>query len=112
MRSPVIPVEGTTMRYGTVTAVNGIDVAKILLRAQGRIGVLPDAHGLYPRPLPASPCDMTGRLQGMEDAELEQRIDSLVELLDMGTIADRRAPGFSHHGERMKVSLGRPWSTN
>ncbi len=42
----------------------------------------------------------------MESAELELRIDSLVDLLDMKTIADRRAQGFSH-GERMKVSLGR-----
>ncbi len=30
-------------------SVDGIDVAEDPLRAQGRIGVLPDAHGLYPR---------------------------------------------------------------
>jgi sodium transport system ATP-binding protein len=104
----------TTLRmlYGLIKpdqgriTVDGVNAAADPLAAQGRIGVLPDARGLYPRLTAREHIRYFGKLNGMAGTELENRIDALVELLDMGTIADRRANGFSH-GERMKVSLGR-----
>ena len=42
----------------------------------------------------------------MRRADIERRIDSLCEWLDMGSFVDRRAAGFSQ-GERMKVSIAR-----
>ena len=89
-----------------IIRVDGIDVASDLLRAQGRIGVLPDAHGLYPRLTAVEHIRYYGRLHGMSETALQERVDSLVELLDMGAIAGRKAEGYSH-GERMKVSLAR-----
>ena len=47
-----------------------------------------------------------GELQGLRGDELELRIAELLARLDMRSIADRRAQGFSQ-GERMKVSLAR-----
>ncbi len=86
--------------------VDGIDTVADPQGAQGRMGVLPDSHGLYPRLTAREHIRYFGQLQGLSGADLEGRISVLVEQLDMGAIADRRAEGFSH-GERMKVSLGR-----
>ena len=84
--------------------IDYVDVAKDPLAAQARIGVLPDTHGLYPRLTSREHARYAGRLHGLDGADLEQRIDRLVETLDMASIADRRVSGFSH-GERAKVSL-------
>ena len=42
----------------------------------------------------------------MERATLSKRIDRLVQRLDLGDVADRKAGGFSQ-GERTKVALAR-----
>jgi len=86
--------------------VDGFDVAVDPRAVQRRLGVLPDAHGLYPRLTARENVRYFGRLHGLAGAALETRIDGLVDRLDMGGIADRRAEGFSH-GERMKVALAR-----
>lgn len=87
-------------------AVDGYDTVKHPLDVQRRIGALPDSHGLYPRLSARENIRYFGQLHGLGGAELEKRIDALVDLLDMGSIADRRADGFSN-GERMKVAIGR-----
>ena len=71
-----------------------------------RIGALPDIHGLYPRLTARENMRYYGRLHGLKGQELEQNIDSMVAMLEMKEIADRRAGGFSH-GERLKVAIGR-----
>ena len=86
--------------------VDGIDVAADLAGVQGRMGILPDAQGLYPRLTGREHLRYFGQLQGLTGRSLEGRIDELVALLDMAGIADRKTQGFSH-GERVKVSLGR-----
>ena len=88
---------------GTVT-VDGIDVSTDPTSVRSRLGVLPDVHGLYPRLTAREHARYFGQLHGLAGSDLEARIDALVEKLDMGEIAGRRAQGFSH-GERMKVSL-------
>jgi sodium transport system ATP-binding protein len=90
---------------GRIT-VDGVDAVVDPLGAQARMGVLPDAHGLYPRLTAREHVRYFGHLQGLQGPSLDERIDGLMALLDMGGIADRKAQGFSH-GERMKVSLGR-----
>ena len=90
---------------GSVT-IDGVDVLADPLAAAARVGVLPDAHGLYPRLTAREHVSYFGRLQGLSGAELEQRTAELLARLDMAGIADRRAQGFSQ-GERMKVALAR-----
>ncbi len=87
-------------------AVDAVDAAADPAGARARMGVLPDAHGLYQRLTAREHLRYFGRLRGLAGADLDRRVDELVELLDMGAIAGRRAQGFSH-GERTKVSLGR-----
>ena len=99
-------LSGLMLPDGGRIRVDDIDAVRQPQAAQGRMGVLPDAHGLYPRLSAREHLRFFGRLQGLDGADLETRIDVMLQLLDMGGIADRRAEGFSH-GERMKVSLGR-----
>jgi sodium transport system ATP-binding protein len=104
----------TTLRmlYGLMTPDQGrilvdeIDVAADPLAAQTRLGVLPDGHGLYPRLTAREHIEYFGRLQGLDETVLARRAQTLIESLDMGGIAGRRAQGFSH-GERVKVAVAR-----
>jgi sodium transport system ATP-binding protein len=86
--------------------IDDIDLLADPMAAQARIGVLPDAHGLYPRLTAREHLRYFGRLRGIEPAALEQSIAGLIDLLDMRSIADRRVQGFSQ-GEQMKVAIGR-----
>jgi sodium transport system ATP-binding protein len=86
--------------------IDGVDLLADRAAAQRRIGVLPDAHGLYPRLTAREHLRYFGRLRGIDPAPLERSIAGLIDLLDMRAIADRRVQGFSQ-GERMKVAIGR-----
>jgi len=86
--------------------IDGIDVHKNPQQAQHHLGVLPDNHGLYGRLTAREHIHYFGRLQGVAADDLETRTNQLIERLDMKSIADRRAEGFSQ-GERMKVCLAR-----
>lgn len=89
-----------------IARVDGIDLAISPLEVRRAIGVLPDARGLYPRLTAREHIHYAGELHGLSPELLEQRTAELLELLDMTSIADRRAQGFSQ-GERMKVALAR-----
>ncbi len=86
--------------------IDGQDVARDPIEARRRIGVLPDTRGLYPRLTAREHIQYAGELHGLRPEGLRQRIEELIELLDMRAIADRRAEGFSN-GERVKVALAR-----
>jgi sodium transport system ATP-binding protein len=91
--------------HGTIT-VDGIAVAKEPRQALARMGLLGDAHGLYPRLTARENVVYFGRLQGMDSDTAHARAQELGRLLDMGSILDRRTDGFSQ-GERMKTALAR-----
>ena len=86
--------------------VDGFDVRQSPLEVQRRIGVLADARGLYPRLTTRENIRYYGRLHGLEGEALETQIDSLLSLLEMQTIADRKTEGFSS-GEKLKVAIAR-----
>jgi sodium transport system ATP-binding protein len=86
--------------------VDDVDAVAGPQEAQARLGVLPDGFGLYPRLTAREHLEYFGALQGIEGERLAQRIEDLLDLLDMRAIADRRTAGFSH-GERTKVALAR-----
>jgi sodium transport system ATP-binding protein len=86
--------------------IDDIDAVAEPQRAQTRLGVLPDGFGLYPRLTAREHIHYYGELHGITGAALRDRTKELLELLDMTSIADRRAAGFSH-GERTKVALAR-----
>lgn len=93
------PVEGSA-------SIDGYDSYQQRLEAQRRIGVLPDARGLYQRLTARENIRYYGRLHGLKKPVLEQQIDNLIDLLDMEAIADRQTEGFST-GEQVKVAIAR-----
>lgn len=106
--------KSTTLRvlYGLLKAdggtvdVDGIDVLQSPLLAQQRIGVMTDAHGLYPRLTAREHIEYFARLRGIPAHLLKERTRILLARLGMEDIAERRAAGYSQ-GEKMKVCLAR-----
>ncbi|MBI3113285.1 MAG: ATP-binding cassette domain-containing protein [Rhodospirillales bacterium] len=86
--------------------IDGFDTVKDRRDVQRRIGVLPDSRGLYPRLTAREHVRYYGRLHGLGGAELERRIDALIETLGITDFADRRARGFSK-GQTRKVAMAR-----
>ena len=86
--------------------IDGFDIAQSPLDVQTRIGVLSDAQGIYERLTTRENIRYFGQLHGMGDQELEKRMDELIVMLEMQSIADRRTKGFST-GERLKVAIAR-----
>jgi sodium transport system ATP-binding protein len=86
--------------------IDGIDVAADPLAARRRIGVLSHAAGLYPHLTGRENILYFGELHGLSRPDRERRADALIEMLDMGDCAARRAKGFSQ-GQRLKTALAR-----
>ena len=86
--------------------IDGVDVIADSLDARRRIGALPHGSGLYPRLTARENIAYYARLCGLEPDTIDERVDSIVELLEIGDFADRRSKGFSH-GQRTKVALAR-----
>ena len=86
--------------------VDGSDVLTESSAARLKLGVLPHASGLYPRLSARENIRYFGRRNGVSGKPLESRIDELLQLLEIGEFADRKAKGFSQ-GQRIKVALAR-----
>jgi sodium transport system ATP-binding protein len=87
-------------------AVDGHDCASNALQVRRSLGVLPHASGLYAHLTGRENIRYYGHLHGLKGVELERAIEQLIERLALGTVADRRAKGYSH-GERLKIGLAR-----
>jgi len=85
--------------------VDGIDAADALA-VRKRLGVLPDARGLYKHLTARENIDYFGRLQGVPAADCARRREALIEVLEMRDFADRRAEGYSQ-GQRVKTAIAR-----
>lgn len=86
--------------------VDGIDAAADPLGVRRQLGVLPDARGLYKRLTARENIDYFARLQGLPEDLLKSRREALIQTLEMGDIAERRAEGFSQ-GQRVKTAIAR-----
>jgi sodium transport system ATP-binding protein len=74
--------------------------------AQQRVGALLDHMGLYSRLTVRENLAYFGELRGISGHDLQKRIDHVIAVLGLESIADRATAGFSQ-GERMKTALGR-----
>lgn len=106
-KSTCLRILSTILRPDNGTAtIGGIDVVADPLAIRRLCGVLPHGAGLYPQLTARENILYYGRLYGLAGGALAARVDSLLERLKLGPIADRRAKGFSQ-GERTKVALAR-----
>ncbi|MDJ0792948.1 MAG: ATP-binding cassette domain-containing protein [Woeseiaceae bacterium] len=87
-------------------SIDGADVVTDALEARKRIGALPHGAGLYPHLTARENIAYFARLCGLAKAEIDDRVDEIIRLLEIGDFADRRTKGFSQ-GQRTKVSLAR-----
>ena len=90
---------------GTAT-IDGVDVVSDGLLARRRIGALPHGAGLYPHLSARENIAYYADLCGIDRATIDDRVESIIGLLEIGDFADRRTKGFSQ-GQRTKVSLAR-----
>ena len=89
-----------------VATIDGINVVEDSLGARRRIGALPHSAGLYPHLTARENITYFAKLCGMERAEIDDRVDEIIQLLEIEEFAERRTKGFSH-GQRTKVALAR-----
>src|SRR5690242_21562171 len=74
--------------------VDGIDAAADPIAVRRRLGVLPDARGLYKRLTARENIEYFARLHGIETQLMHKRRDSLVDALEMRDVLDRRTAGL------------------
>jgi sodium transport system ATP-binding protein len=90
---------------GTVK-IDGLDIARDAEAVRRRLGVLPDARGVYKRLTARENIAYFGRLHGMDEASIARRTEALGKALDMGDVMDRQTEGFSQ-GQRTKTAIAR-----
>ncbi|HXL98028.1 MAG TPA: ATP-binding cassette domain-containing protein [Steroidobacteraceae bacterium] len=90
---------------GRIT-VDGVDAALQPLEVRRRLGVLPDARGLYKRLTARENIAYFAQLHGLDAQLIRRRSDALIQALAMQDIAERRVEGFSQ-GERVKTAIAR-----
>jgi sodium transport system ATP-binding protein len=86
--------------------VDGLDPAVDAAAVRSRLGVLPDARGVYKRLTARENIAYFGQLQGLAAATIAERTERLVGALDMADFIDRRTEGFSQ-GQRTKTAIAR-----
>ena len=93
------PDEGRLLVDGLDPVVQPGDVRR-------RLGVLPDARGLYKRLTARENIAYFGRLHGLPEAGIAARTARLAAALGMEDFIDRRTEGFSQ-GQRTKTAIAR-----
>jgi len=86
--------------------VDGLDSVKDAEAVRRRLGVLPDARGVYKRLTARENIAYFGRLHGMSEADIARRTKELSLALGMDDVLDRQAEGFSQ-GQRTKTAIAR-----
>jgi len=94
-----------TPDQGSAT-IDGADVVTQSLEARSKIGTLPHGAGLYPHLTARENVVYYARLYGMDCALIDEKVQDVIDQLDMRDFADRRTKGFSQ-GQRTKVALAR-----
>ena len=90
---------------GSIT-INGVDVLKKPVLARQKIGFLSGSTGLYGRLTGRENIAYFGQLHNMSKTRIEEKIQSLADLLDLHSFLDRRCENFST-GMKQKTAIAR-----
>ncbi|MGB3727064.1 MAG: ATP-binding cassette domain-containing protein [Glaciecola sp.] len=90
---------------GSIT-IDDVDVIKSPVLARQKIGFLSGSTGLYGRLTGRENIQYFGRLNGMSEAAIAEKIDEIAAQLDMHSFLDRRSETFST-GMKQKTSIAR-----
>lgn len=106
-KSTTLRVLYTVLRPDQGSAqIDGIDVVADSLEARKRIGALPHGAGLYPHLTARENIAYYATLCGLPKHNIDEKVQDIVDLLEIQDFVDRRTKGFSH-GQRTKVALAR-----
>jgi sodium transport system ATP-binding protein len=86
--------------------VLGFDTLEAPEEVRRRIGVVTADIGVYPRLTARENIAFFAQLSGVSDAELNRKVDAVVERLDMQSFARQRAESLSS-GQKQKVAIAR-----
>ncbi len=106
-KTTTLRIIGTLVRPDRGQArVGEIDVQTDTRAVRAQLGVLSDARGLYTRLTARENIEYYAQLRNVPSRLGSERLAQMAELLDMGSLLERRVEGFST-GERLKVALAR-----
>ncbi len=106
-KTTLLRMLSTALKPSAGTArFDGVDVVESPLEVRKRIGFLSDNTGLYGRLTAREMIEYFGKLHGLEQAKINERMDELFSLLEMTTFADKRNDSLSS-GMKQKVSIAR-----
>ena len=91
---------------GGFARIGGVDVADDPVAVRRAIGVLPHNSNLFGNLSARENIAYYAALQGLDGPPLERAVERIIDRLDIGSFAARRAKGFSQ-GERLRVALAR-----
>lgn len=94
---------GLTEPTAGTASIAGHDCTREPIAIKRMVGYLPDSVGFYPELTGRENLRFTGRLNGLEPALCERRIDELLDRVGMTGAADRKTGGYSRG---MKQRLG------
>jgi sodium transport system ATP-binding protein len=86
--------------------VAGYDVTRQSQKVRSSVGFLSTATALYGRLSAREMVEYFGRLHGLDEPTLRQRLDAIFERLEMNDFRDRRCDNLST-GMKQKVSIAR-----
>ena len=87
-------------------SIDGVDVVNDSLEARRRVGALPHGAGLYQHLTARENIAYYATLAGVDPAEIDGRVERVIDELEIREFADRQTKGFSQ-GQRTKVALAR-----
>ena len=87
-------------------AVLGFDTRTAPEEVRRRVGVVTAEIGVYARLSARENIVYFAELSGVVDGELNQRVDAVIDRLDMGSFAKQRAESLSS-GQKQKVAIAR-----
>jgi sodium transport system ATP-binding protein len=86
--------------------IDGLTLPAHAEEVRRRLGVLPDARGVYKRLTARENIRYFGQLHGLDAATIDARITQLASALQMEDFLDRQTEGFSQ-GQRTKTAIAR-----
>ncbi len=84
--------------------IGGLDCTRDAIEVKRTVGYLPDNVGFYSAMTGRENLRFTGRLNGLAGTELEEKIDALLERVNMTDAADKKAGTYSR-GMRQRLGI-------